>query len=402
MSVLPGKRNKDGQKKEDGTGDGDPMKCPKCGFDNKENARFCKECGSKLAMSRDEEIYEKSKQPEAWYTERKESYREEYDSGETIYQKEDRYVPGHYEKKSSRGILIVAAALLVVCIGGAAGMFFFLSHNGGEKKAVDAPTTTETMAENTANKQKVEDSGSEETSGASSESGGASADTRATGSTVAIGSGDGDSDDAGTVSGETSEEQDGTQVLEDTGADSYDYADITSADDFNGVYLDSDYSIVYPKNFFKGVNVIDGGYELYTADRQVTLTVTKKEADGDTEKALKKIHKQYRNLLGTDKENNGVDISPGDDTLDGWRHTIVAGNEQANPGKGVYMIAAADDTNIYTQVFEYTDTSGGQEYCPQNYVIECLYRGCSFSFTSHPKIRSYDRYMQEGNDILND
>ncbi len=47
-------------------------------------------------------------------------------------------------------------------------------------------------------------------------------------------------------------------------------------------------------------------------------------------------------MLGTDKENNGVNISPGDHVSDGWRHTIVAGNEEANPGKGIYMIAAAD------------------------------------------------------------
>ncbi len=363
------------------------MKCPKCGFENKEDARFCKECGNKLSMSRDEEIYEKSKNSEELYPDKTGTYREEYDDGETMFQDDqNEYIPGPYGKKKGKGILFLAIAVFVICIAAAAGTFFFLSSHNQEKQAANEITASDTAAETTTAPAGTADTSTGSDTQTTADNTSPAADTRAIGNTVAIGS-------------ENEEETD--QVLEDTGADSYDYADITSAEDFNGIYLDSDYSIVYPKNFFKGANVIDGGYEFYTADNQVTLTVTKKELEGDSEKTLKKIHNQYEKMLGTDKENNGVNISPGDHVSDGWRHTIVAGNEEANPGKGIYMIAAADDKNVYMQVFEYVDVSGGQEYCPQNYVIECLYRGCSFSFTSHPKIRSYERYMEEGNDILN-
>ena len=386
------------------------MKCPNCGFENRDDARFCKECGTKLSLSRDEEIYEKSKKSEQLYSSR-EPYREEYDRKETAYlEDEESYMPGHYEKKKGAGVLPAAAAVLVLCVCVAAGAWFFLFRGGqGEKTAENTAEKITAQDSAAANSAEVEKDASADTGATStkdsSDTPAAStpasdtpateapatesqaADTRAAGSTVAIGSG--------------TQEEENAQVLEDTGADSYDYADITSADDFHGVYLDSDYSIVYPKNFFKGANVIEGGYELYTADNQVTLTVTKKEVEGDSVKTLRKLHRQYENMLGTDKESNGVNISPGDDEMDGWNHTIVAGNEKDNPGRGIYMIAAADDNYVYTQVFEYTDVSGGREYCPQNYVIECLYRGCSFSFTSHPKIRSYNRYMEEGNDILN-
>lgn len=367
------------------------MKCPNCGFENREDARFCKECGTKLSLSRDEEIYEKSKNSEQLYSFR-EPYREEYERKGAAYQDDkESYMPGHYEKKRGRGILAVAAVILILCVCIAAGTLFFLSRGSqGERTAENTTEMTSLANASEADSAGEEKNASNEEKASATENTkaeNAAADTRAAGSTVAIGSG--------------TQEEENTQVLEDTGADTYDYADITSAEDFNGIYLDSDYSIVYPKNFFKGTNVIEGGYELYTADNQVTLTVTRKAVEEDSVKTLKKLHKKYENMLGTEKESNGVNISPGDNVFDGWNHTIVAGNEKDNSGKGIYMIAAADDNYVYMQVFEYTDVSGGREYCPQNYVIECLYRGCSFSFTSHPKIRSYNRYMEEGNDILN-
>lgn len=376
------------------------MKCPNCGFENREDARFCKECGTKLSLSRDEEIYEKSKKSEQLYTSLGRTYREEYGKkGDILPEDEEDYVPRRYEKKG-RTVWPVAAIVLAVCVCAVAIVFFVLFRGTGEEKMaadVAEKTTqqnalTDTAGEDTADGGEdisSEEVKSEEAPAANAEasSGDAAADIRAAGSTVAIGSG--------------TQGEDNASVLEDTGADSYDYADITSVEDFNGIYLDSDYSIVYPKNFFKGANAIEGGYELYTADNQVTLTVTRKDLKEDSGKTLRKLHRKYEKMLGTDEEHNGVNISPGDSVDDGWAHTVVAGNEKDHPGRGIYMIAAADDSHVYTQVFEYTDVSGGREYCPQNYVIECLYRGCSFSFTSHPKIRSYNRYMQEGNNILN-
>ena len=61
------------------------MKCPKCGFENKEDARFCKECGNKLSMSRDEEIYEKSKNSEELYPDKTGTYRKNMMMGKRCF-----------------------------------------------------------------------------------------------------------------------------------------------------------------------------------------------------------------------------------------------------------------------------------------------------------------------------
>ena len=362
------------------------MRCPKCGYDNNDNARFCKECGTKLAMSRDEEIYEKSRKSESGYSNRKESYCEEYNDNQTIYQnrQEGYVIPERSVKKRGRNILAIFIVFFLLCIAAGAGLFLFISHEKKEKSVQEM--TMEPGKEKAEGKEPSSQTNTETTTALEQATTmAATADTRAIGSTV-------------TGISEESEEED-TYNLQDTGADTYDYADITSADDFNGVQLDDDYHVVYPKDFFKGARIIDGGYELYTADNQVTLTVTKERLTGDSEETLKGIHDKYENKVDYEKENNGVNITPGDDKKDGWRHTIVAGNKKSDISKGLYMIAAANDEYVYIQLFEYKDVSGGEEYCPQNYVIECLYRGCSFSFTSHPKLRSYKRYMEEGNDL---
>ena len=91
------------------------MYCKKCGTKNKDDARFCANCGAKLVVPP-----QQPKQPEQLYTEPQNETKQ----------------PNHAGKLSSKNWIIILACVIVVI----AVVFAFQYFNSGDKKEVTATT----------------------------------------------------------------------------------------------------------------------------------------------------------------------------------------------------------------------------------------------------------------------
>ena len=78
---------------------------------------------------------------------------------------------------------------------------------------------------------------------------------------------------------------------------------------------------------------------------------------------------------------------------DGWAHSVAGGIYRDDTSKGCYMLTVSNGKKIYTMDVEYTSTYFDY-YNPQNYMIDCMYRGFAHSGTSY-QIRSYEQFLAD-------
>ena len=79
---------------------------------------------------------------------------------------------------------------------------------------------------------------------------------------------------------------------------------------------------------------------------------------------------------------------------DGFARALIGGHLDSSQTAGEYLIAANNGTDTYQLEFLYTDPDSGDNYSACNYVVDVVYRMCSFSGTSY-KPRSYSQFCKE-------
>lgn len=320
------------------------MYCKKCGTKNKDDARFCANCGAKLVVPP-----QQPKQPEQLYTEPQNETKQ----------------PNHAGKLSSKNWIIILACVIVVI----AVVFAFQYFNSGDKKEVTATTEDKTTAKTTENKKSSDNSGED----------------------VA----DGDT--------ENNSDTDKSQALSYTDKESMDLSACTDADDYEYVSSDDNsFEFAYPKYLFNRSYVNDAGnqYTLEYAnsdkddDYEVKAVISSQKAGlGNAVKSVQKLYKQKKKAI----KKVTFTYPQGGKTpklYQGKSSMIVMGYLDSAKTKCQYVLITSDGKKDYVMQINFVDSDYKDEYKEINYVVDCMYRGCSFTNSTY-QMRTFEQFKED-------
>lgn len=313
------------------------MYCKRCGTKNKDDARFCANCGQKLV---DEPV-------------RQEPVRQE---------PEQQPVSERTPNQSSKTWIIVLACVVVAVVG----IFGYQYMKSKDKK--ETATTQEKTTANTA----------------------ANSTEENTGEDVA---------DANDNSNDTEE----SQALEYTDNEYMDLSACTDSDDYAYVRSkDKSFGFSYPKYLFNHSYVNDEGNEYILdhtngddqddCDIRVKIS-SQKAATSNPVKNVQKIYKQKKKSIKKvtfDYPSGGKTPK----TYQGKSSMIVMGYLDAAKTKCKYVLVTSDGEKTYTMIIDFKDTDYRDEYKEINYVLDCMYRGCSFTNSSY-QMRTFEQFQRD-------
>lgn len=157
---------------------------------------------------------------------------------------------------------------------------------------------------------------------------------------------------------------------------------------------DSEFSFGYPKYMFNYSEVDDqkNSYRLsYEGSSDwLELYVYEEDNPGDPIKNAKKLYDQYVSECYDTyflKEPKKVDET-------GMVRGLIGGKADASGETGSYIIAANDGKKNYILEFYYPDPDIEYDYDDINYVVDCVYRYCSFSGGTY-KPRTYQQFLKD-------
>lgn len=81
---------------------------------------------------------------------------------------------------------------------------------------------------------------------------------------------------------------------------------------------------------------------------------------------------------------------------DGYARYIMSGWEDPARTQIMYALGANDYSYTYYLEFSYPEYDTDNDLEDWDYVVECVYRKCSFSGTNYEKLRSYKKFKKEG------
>lgn len=160
-----------------------------------------------------------------------------------------------------------------------------------------------------------------------------------------------------------------------------------SPDDYEMYYGDG-FSFGYPKYLFNYgyANDEEGYYELtYQDEYYMTLQVT--ETDFNAQNTVNRTYEEYMSDFDETYFNRAV----GDIDSKGFARALIGGYYYPSR-HGQYVIIASDGSRKYVLTFEYPETDVNDEYKEINYIVDCVYRYCSFSGGTY-KPRSWKQFL---------
>lgn len=159
---------------------------------------------------------------------------------------------------------------------------------------------------------------------------------------------------------------------------------------------DGSFSFAYPKYLFNTSNAdnANNSYELsYVDDNNDTilsLHIYTEENQGDV---LTNVSNLYDYYISQIMEVSYEHIPDKVDSR-GMARALLGGYQDKNKTKGVYIIAANDGKKNYIMEINFPEPDYQNDYDEINYVVDCLYRACSFSGTSY-KPRTFDQFKKD-------
>lgn len=156
------------------------------------------------------------------------------------------------------------------------------------------------------------------------------------------------------------------------------------------VYHGDGFSFGYPKYLFNYgyADDAEGYYELsYGSDYIMKVKVTDKKANA--RKTAHKAYVKYMNKFDAtyfDRDVKDVDSN-------GMARALIGGY-YSDTRHGQYVIIASDGSRKYELTFEYPETNVYDNYKEINYVVDCVYRYCSFSGGTY-KPRSWKKFLAD-------
>ena len=311
------------------------MYCKKCGTKNKDDARFCANCGEKLVIPSQQQAKQQPAQPK-----------------QQIYTE-----PQNEPKRSSKSWIIAFACVFVVVVV-IFGFQYFKSEDKKEATATTENKTTEKKATK---------------------------------------------NNAGEDVADAKDSTEKSQVLSYTDNEDMDLSACTDSDDYQYVSSeDNSFEFAYPKYLFNRsyVNKTGNQYTLEYAnsdkadDYEIKAVISSQKAgSGNAVKSVQKLYKQKKKSI----KNVTYAYPQGGKTpklYQGKSSMIVMGYLDSDKTKCEYVLLTSDGKKDYMMQINFFDSDYKDEYKEINYVVDCMYRGCSFTNSTY-QMRTFDQFRED-------
>ena len=395
------------------------MKCRFCGTLLPDNAKFCSKCGQKVESNeQSENVVNSNTAEDAYYREiddeeyaaikkkGKEEEREQYEQRLALEEERRRYEEERrkyeeerrrteqerkklYEgyanaeknkirgdrkseesqkgkekgKKSKTGISVFAYFLIIV-IGG-----FALYRTGIVDSIVSNMNKTSEKKENGFNTSSVKKDKTEEKSDKNSKK-----DTES-----------------------ATERKDQKQKLANTDNSNMNVDACLSPEVYNTVTSqDGSFSFGYPKYLFNDSEVNEDGssytlsYKEDSNPADAQLTVYTEDNQGNALENAKQLYQRFSSSV----YKTYFKLQPTRIDSKGMARALIGGSVDSSETQGVYIIAANDGEKNYILKFTYPDPDIHDDYNMIDYVVDCVYRYCSFSGGTY-KPRTYQQFLKD-------
>ena len=172
-----------------------------------------------------------------------------------------------------------------------------------------------------------------------------------------------------------------------------------SPEDYNTVTAkDASFSFAYPKYLFNHGEVNEEGtsytfsYKGNSASNsnEAELSVYTQENEGDP---LQNARELYQNF-SSEVYKKYFKMYPSRVDNSGMARTLIGASADSSEKTGVYIIAANDGKRDYILKFTYPDPDMTNDYNEIDYVVDCVYRFCSFSGGTYQP-RSYQQFLDD-------
>lgn len=175
-----------------------------------------------------------------------------------------------------------------------------------------------------------------------------------------------------------------------------DYSKCLSPDDYATYETDDGDTIAYPKNFFASATVGDGTISFKSSQEypQYNIYTSSSEYGNPIEEVKSKVseYKSDMDSVSYQYPSDESKIKKGDD---GYAKTVLAGMWDESSNIKAYYVIASDGSNTKILEFKYEPDDNAQEdHSDQDYIIDCLYRGTSFTGSTY-QMRTYNQFMSD-------
>lgn len=172
-----------------------------------------------------------------------------------------------------------------------------------------------------------------------------------------------------------------------------------SPEDYNTVTAkDGSFSFAYPKYLFNHSEENKEGTSYTfsykgksgTGSNEAELSVYTQENEGDP---LQNARELYQNF-SSEVYKKYFKMYPSRVDSSGMARTLIGASTDSSEKTGVYIIAANDGKRDYILKFTYPDPDMTNDYNEIDYVVDCVYRFCSFSGGTYQP-RSYQQFLDD-------
>lgn len=186
-------------------------------------------------------------------------------------------------------------------------------------------------------------------------------------------------------------------MLEDTENSHMSVENCLSTDAYNTVISeDGSFSFGYPKYLFNHseVNASGSSYSLTYKEggeeKKAELAVYTEENEGNALENAKQLYDRFSSQVN----KIYFKMQPTRTDSEGMARTLIGASVDSSETTGVYIIAANDGEKNYILKFTYPDPDMKDDYNAIDYVVDCVYRYCSFSGGTY-RPRTYQQFLKD-------
>lgn len=159
---------------------------------------------------------------------------------------------------------------------------------------------------------------------------------------------------------------------------------------------DGSFSFGYPKYLFNDSKVNEDGssytlsYKEDSNPADAQLTVYTEDNQGNALENAKQLYQRFSSSV----YKTYFKLQPTRIDSKGMARALIGGSVDSSETQGVYIIAANDGKKNYILKFTYPDPDIHDDYNMIDYVVDCVYRYCSFSGGTYQP-RTYEQFKAD-------
>ena len=159
---------------------------------------------------------------------------------------------------------------------------------------------------------------------------------------------------------------------------------------------DGSFSFGYPKYLFNHseMNALGNSYSLTykegSEEKKAELAVYTEENEGNALENAKQLYDRFSSQVN----KIYFKMQPTRTDSEGMARTLIGASVDSSETTGVYIIAANDGEKNYILKFTYPDPDMKDDYNAIDYVVDCVYRYCSFSGGTY-RPRTYQQFLKD-------